>query len=476
MPAFHDGRKRGKSSGPYANETFLGGVVAGLGGHMIDNDRASLDLSLAAFERRLMGAGGPVELARANRTPFFVTGPRSLSDIYARARLMGEKPLFAHGRDHRAYKGIFEPAFALAAGLANQGWGGRRIALALDDGAEWLVWFVAITAAGSACVLPPPEGADDRAWSRCESAGCDAVVAPSEHPLAHRGLKNLKDEIRFASETGPIPQVAPDAEAIVAFTSGSSGSPKGVIHTHRSLVAGLRNMMLGGALANRMLPASPGVPERPQPPSTLLLSSLAYVAGYSAFLLCVATGGRIVLPEDDGDDGDDGAHRLFCQNKSEFSGLPAQRGASENMKPQKSFTLFKRLFSEHLVKYKYSLIFAFACVVAVAVASSTQTYLMGPLIDKVFIARDSSLLWLIAAGILAIFALRSLARFLQEILLVEVGQKIVATIQGQLAGKLLRDDIAAVQSQPATVLRYPGLQQPSVDYLSRTGLYFPTCA
>jgi subfamily B ATP-binding cassette protein MsbA len=87
-------------------------------------------------------------------------------------------------------------------------------------------------------------------------------------------------------------------------------------------------------------------------------------------------------------------------------------------------------------------------MVAVAVASTTQTYLMGPLIDKVFIARDSSLLWLIAGGILAIFALRSLARFLQEVLLIEVGQKIVATLQGQLAAKLLHDDMAALQSRP----------------------------
>lgn len=93
---------------------------------MIDDGRADLDPSLAAFEQRLVGAGGPFELAsRGNGTPFFVTGPRSLTDIYARARLMGEKPLFA--------RGLFEPAVALAASLVHQGWASHRIALALGQ-------------------------------------------------------------------------------------------------------------------------------------------------------------------------------------------------------------------------------------------------------------------------------------------------------------------------------------------------------
>lgn len=80
-------------------------------------------------------------------------------------------------------------------------------------------------------------------------------------------------------------------------------------------------MMLGGALANHMLPAAAAAPERPQAPSTLVLSPFSYIAGYSAFLLSIATGGRIVLPVDNAE------HTLLATVETEgvqtLSGAPS---------------------------------------------------------------------------------------------------------------------------------------------------------
>lgn len=272
---------------------------------MVRADRATLDVRLAALERRLVGPGGPFEIGQGPEgVPRYANGPRSLTDLYGRARRGGDKPLFARGAERRSYSDIFEPALAIADHLNREGWSGRRIALMLDDGPEWLVWFVAITAAGASCVLPPPIGSDDLISRCCETARCDAVVSAPSDRLDRSGLPNLFD-LPKAQEAAPTMDVSPEVEAIVTFTSGSSGAPKGVMHSHGSLVAGLRNMMLGGALANHMLPtsAAPSAPsERPQAPSTLLLSPFAYIAGYSAFLLSIATGGRIILPESSGDD------------------------------------------------------------------------------------------------------------------------------------------------------------------------------
>jgi len=116
---------------------------------------------------------------------------------------------------------------------------------------------------------------------------------------------------------------------------------------------------------------------------------------------------------------------------------------------RRSTRIFQRLWREELHGHLPTLLAALLCMVAVAIASSAQTYLMGPLIDRVFVARQTSVLWLIATGILLIFAVRSAARYFQEVLLVKIGQKIVADLQVRLFHAILRHDMDLFQTQAA---------------------------
>ena len=78
----------------------------------------------------------------------------------------------------------------------------------------------------------------------------------------------------------------------------------------------------------------------------------------------------------------------------------------------------------------------------VAAATAAQAWLMEPVLDRVFLSRDRSMLLLIPAAIVGVGIVKALASYAQDVLMVGVGQRIVAEIQSRLYAHLVRADLA----------------------------------
>jgi acyl-CoA synthetase (AMP-forming)/AMP-acid ligase II len=119
---------------------------------------------------------------------------------------------------------------------------GMRVALMSSNRPEWVVAVKAIWRLGAAVVLFSP------AWKETEAAHAVAVTGASygvgDHPVLANLLPALSLDEPIAPEP-PAPRAAagvqrdPMAESVLVFSSGTTGLPKAVRHTHGSLRAAI---------------------------------------------------------------------------------------------------------------------------------------------------------------------------------------------------------------------------------------------
>ncbi len=158
-----------------------------------------------------------------------------------------------------------------AGALADRGVGpGSRVAVMTANRSEFVAAVHAISRRGAAAVLLSP------AWKRTEvdhaleltAAGFAVIDGEASDALRHRlGARNILDldatplaglAAHAAAATSSV-KVMPTDEALLVFSSGTTGMPKAVVHTHRSITAGAEHWVaaLGLGPEDRFQVATP---------------------------------------------------------------------------------------------------------------------------------------------------------------------------------------------------------------------------
>jgi subfamily B ATP-binding cassette protein MsbA len=112
---------------------------------------------------------------------------------------------------------------------------------------------------------------------------------------------------------------------------------------------------------------------------------------------------------------------------------------------QSSKRLLGRLWRDHISHYTGRLLAALVCMVLVAASTAAIAYIMKPIIDDVFVARDSNMLIVVSVAILVIFIVKGTSTFGQAVLMTYVGQRVIADIQVRMFSHLMSADLAYYQ-------------------------------
>ena len=150
-------------------------------------------------------------------------------------------------------------AGGLAGVLARRGVrAGSRVALMSSNRPELVVALRAIWRLGAAVVLFSP------AWKPAEAEHALAITEPAhavgDHPVLAGLMPMLQlDEPVTPAGSGPLAEPDPAADAVLVFSSGTTGMPKAVRHTRASLGAAVGHWQnaLGLTAADRMQVTTP---------------------------------------------------------------------------------------------------------------------------------------------------------------------------------------------------------------------------
>lgn len=222
-------------------------------------------------------------------------GPSTFHGLLSATTAWTDRPFLVRGERRISFRAFRNAVEAARPTLAALGVGaGDRVMLFGYNSPEWIVALWATWLSGAVPVLA------NRWWSAAEIDHAVGLLAP-RHVLSDTSmavevpcspLADLRASFDApAGETMPSPDTGAGDPALILFTSGSSGMPKAVELSRRSVIGNQHNILGRNRRFPHLLDA-----ESPQAVS-LATTPMFHVGGLSSLLTHFLTGGKIVMTE-----------------------------------------------------------------------------------------------------------------------------------------------------------------------------------
>jgi subfamily B ATP-binding cassette protein MsbA len=107
-----------------------------------------------------------------------------------------------------------------------------------------------------------------------------------------------------------------------------------------------------------------------------------------------------------------------------------------------SFQLIRRLVMENARQHVWRYALAFLCMGLVAASTAGSAWIMKDVINETFVNRDSTMIYIIAGFVMAVFTVKGAAAYGQIVIMSRIGNAIVADCQRRIFKRLTEQDLA----------------------------------
>jgi long-chain acyl-CoA synthetase len=261
----------------------------------------------ADIRARLSGPGGEFEIAeddvRGIRLPVFVNRRASLTDWLRYSERYGDDEYLVLGEQRVSYTQHLKAVAAVASRLAHHGvQPGDRIVILAANSPAWVTTFWAATTLGAVTMAgnawwTPREATHSLERGAPVLAITDAKRAPL---LGGSGIARIDvteiDALIAEPPAAVLPtvQMPEDDPAVIVYTSGTTGHPKGATHSHRNLLSVIEYHRMGDAVLAELSTAF-GVPPRTVGRRILMSLPLFHIASLHNLAIPRLTSGDAVI-------------------------------------------------------------------------------------------------------------------------------------------------------------------------------------
>ena len=283
--------------------------------------------SAAEVKAQLTGPGGPFEVVtedvRGRPMQVYKDRMKALRQICEISIARGDSTFIVHGDRELTFHDFITTSNSVSAGFQEFGVGhGDRVAVLSQNNPEWCFSFWGTVNIGAILVGLNGWWTTDEIVYGLQDSGAKVLVADAkrfERVAAHldecpdlelvflidadpsdfgddKRLHRYDELTAAPSTTFPDTPIDEDDYAVIFYTSGTTGRPKGAISTHRSMIANLQNTLYNGVAGS--MAGGGAIPQTPGQTVALFTSPLFHVSGcHSTLVVGMLAGLKLIMIE-----------------------------------------------------------------------------------------------------------------------------------------------------------------------------------